>query len=300
MIAGTLIGIWALAGVLSGASGTLAVIDHADWAWVLLTFVLGQLPIATNAWVVTGAVPGPIPFWRCLALETANQFTYFVTGDAGVFALRVRFFHCEDYDSATAVSSGAIASGANWLTKAVLVLVSLIFAHGDFHVPPTSGSHRKIVWLVMVIVVVVSLLAAVVAIVPRARHLVSARVAPYLASIWKNMRDIAAQPAKVISVLVGSAASQVLLALALGAALHAVGGSASLATLIVVISLASIVGGIAPVPGGAGVIEAGLVMAGIPQDQATAAAIIERLCTAYLPLIWGWVALVIMRHRHYI
>ena len=190
------------------------------------------------------------------------------------------------------------------MTKAVLVLVSLIFAHGDFHVPPTSGSHRKIVWLVMVIVVVVSLLAAVVAIVPRARHLVSARVAPYLASIWKNMRDIAAQPAKVISVLVGSAASQVLLALALGAALHAVGGSASLATLIVVISLASIVGGIAPVPGGAGVIEAGLVaglvMAGIPQDQATAAAIIERLCTAYLPLIWGWVALVIMRHRHYI
>ncbi len=90
----------------------------------------------------------------------------------------------------------------------------------------------------------------------------------------------------------------------LGASLHAVGESASFATLIVVITLASMIGGAAPVPGGAGVIEvgliAGLTAAGIPQDQAVAAVFIERFCTAYLTPIWGWAALVYMRHSDYI
>jgi uncharacterized membrane protein YbhN (UPF0104 family) len=42
-----------------------------------------------------------------------------------------------------------------------------------------------------------------------------------------------------------------------------------------------------PVPGGGGVVEAGLIAgltsAGVPQDQAVAAVFIQRLFTAYLP-----------------
>ncbi len=70
------------------------------------------------------------------------------------------------------------------------------------------------------------------------------------------------------------------------------------------LTLASIIGGAAPVPGGAGVIEigliAGLTSAGIPESQAVASVFIERLCTAYLPPIWGWGTLVFMRRREYI
>ena len=102
----------------------------------------------------------------------------------------------------------------------------------------------------------------------------------------------------------GSVLSQLFVALALGAALHAVGQQASLATLLVVITGAAIIGGAVPVPGGAGVIEAGLIAglttAGIPQDQAVAAVFIQRLCTAYLPPIWGWITLTWMRRREYL
>jgi hypothetical protein len=60
----------------------------------------------------------------------------------------------------------------------------------------------------------------------------------------------------------------------------------------------------APVPGGAGVVEAGLIAgltsAGVPQSQAVAAVFIERLWTAYLPPIWGWLTLVWMRYREYV
>ena len=98
--------------------------------------------------------------------------------------------------------------------------------------------------------------------------------------------------------------SQLLSVLALGASLHAVGQHASIATLITVTTLAAIVGGAVPVPGGAGVVEAGMIAgltsAGIPQDQAVAAVLIQRLFTAYLPPIWGWLTLTWMRRHEYV
>ena len=59
-----------------------------------------------------------------------------------------------------------------------------------------------------------------------------------------------------------------------------------------------------PVPGGLGVVEAGLIAgltsAGVPQDQAVAAVLIQRLFTAYLPPVWGFVTLTWMRRREYV
>ena len=122
--------------------------------------------------------------------------------------------------------------------------------------------------------------------------------------IWANVKVIAAEPRKIVYVLSGSVLAQLVIILALGASLHAVGQRASLATLIAVITLAAIIGGAVPVPGGAGVIEAGLIAgltsAGIPEDQAVAAVLIQRLFTAYLPPVWGWLTLTWMRRREYV
>jgi glycosyltransferase 2 family protein len=105
-------------------------------------------------------------------------------------------------------------------------------------------------------------------------------------------------------VLAGSVLAQLLVAAALGTSLHAVGQHASIATILVVITLASVVGGTVPVPGGLGVVEAGLIAgltsAGIPQEQAVAAVFIQRLFTAYLPPVWGWFVLAWMRRREYV
>jgi len=55
------------------------------------------------------------------------------------------------------------------------------------------------------------------------------------------------------------------------------------------------------VPGGMGVMEASyislLTLLGIPEELAIAATLLYRLCTTYLPPIWGWAALVWLR-RH--
>jgi glycosyltransferase 2 family protein len=301
---GTLIGIWAIVGVLADISGSLEVIKGALWGWVALAFVLAQLPVAANAWVLVGAVAGQIPFGRCLALETSNTFTSLIGGEVAAFAVRVRFFQRQGYDPATALSSGAIASTASWIAKGLLFLAAIGFAAGNFHPPTSSGGHQTAIWIIIGVVLAAGIAATLITLIPRLRRLATARVRPHLARIWADLKTIAAQPRKIVYVLAGSVLSQLLVALALGASLHAVGQQASISTLLVVITTASMIGGAVPVPGGAGVVEAGLIAgltsAGVPQDQAVAAVFIQRLFTAYLPPIWGWATLAWMRRREYV
>ena len=142
MVVGSLVGLWLIIGVLTDASGSLSVIRGAAWGWVAAAFVLGQLPVVTGAWALTGAVVGTLPFGRCVVLETSNLFTSFVGGDAAVFGVRVRFFQRQGLDVPSAVSSGAIAGSASWVAKGILFLVSLPFAAGDFHGRPTPARTR--------------------------------------------------------------------------------------------------------------------------------------------------------------
>ena len=94
------------------------------------------------------------------------------------------------------------------------------------------------------------------------------------------------------------------MALALGASLHAFGEHLSLPVLLVVLTIGSILGGISPVPGGMGVVEAGMILglkaAGIPASIAVAAVFVQRLFTAYLPPIAGWFSLMWLRRKEYI
>ena len=99
------------------------------------------------------------------------------------------------------------------------------------------------------------------------------------------------------------ALAQLPIALALGASLHPAGQRASIATLITASTLAAVIGGAVPVPGGLGVAEAGLIAglasAGVPEDQAAAAVLIQRFFTACLPPVWGRATLAWMRRREY-
>jgi uncharacterized protein (TIRG00374 family) len=222
----------------------------------------------------------------------ANTFTALVGGDVAVFAVRVRFFQRQGYDAEAAVSAGAIATTASWTVKTLLFLIAIPFAAGTFHAPSSSGGDQTAVWIILAVILAAGIAAAVIGMVPRIRRLASRRIRPHLASIWANVKTIAAEPRKIVYVLAGSTLAQLLVILALGASLHAVGQQASIAMLITVNTLAAIIGGAVPIPGGLGVVEAGLIAgltaAGIPQDQAVAAVLIERFFTAYLPPVRGW------------
>jgi len=301
---GSLLGIWLIIGILSDAGDSIAAIKGASWGWVALTFLFATLPVVAEGWALLGAATGQLPFGRCVALETSNTFMALVAGDVGVFALRVRFFQRQGYDAEAAVSAGATATAASWTVKTVLFLIAIPFAAGSFHAPSSSGDRQTAVWVILAVILAAGIAAALIALVPRLRRLASRQIRPHLLNIWANVKTVAAEPHKIVYVLVGSTLAQLLVILALGTALHAVGEQASIATLITINTLAALIGGAVPVPGGLGVVEAGLIAgltaAGIPQEQAVAAVLIQRFFAAYLPPVWGWATLAWMRRREYV
>jgi len=205
-----------------------------------------------------------------------------------------------------ALSSGAIMATSSWTAIAVLTLCSLPFAWGslDFDVTPQSGGDSKLVWIILAVVVLVAVVAGLALAVPRLRRMASETLRPKLRDIWANLREVASTPRKLVLLVGGSFGQELLVAMTLSVSLRAFDDHLRLPILIVVITLAGIIGGISPSPGGMGVVEAGMILgltaAGVPEADATAAVFIQRLFTSYLPPIWGWFTLVWMRKREYL
>ena len=135
----------------------------------------------------------------------------------------MRFFQRQGYEAEAAVSAGAIATTASWTVKTLLFLIALPFAAGSFHAPSGSGGDQAAVWIILAVILAVGIAAALIALVPRLRRLVSRRVRPHLLNIWANVKTIATEPHKIVYVLAGSTLAQLLVILALGSSLHAVG-----------------------------------------------------------------------------
>jgi uncharacterized protein (TIRG00374 family) len=306
MVIGTLIGGWALIGVLIDVAASFDTVIGATWLWVALAFVLAQLAFVASAVEGIGSVSGVLPFGRVVAVEFANSFSALAGGTAAVFATRVRFFQRQGYDASVALSSGAIMTSSSWIAKTVLFLVALPFAWGslDLEVTPQSGDDSALVWIILAVVVLAGLVAGLALAVPRLRRRAADALRPKVRDIWGNLKQVARQPRKLVLLVGGSFAQELLVAMALSVSLRAFDDHLRLPILIVVISLAATIGGVSPTPGGMGVVEAGLILgltaAGIPEADATAAVFIQRLFTAYLPPIWGWATLVWMRRREYL
>ena len=306
MMVGTLIGGWALIGVLIDVSQSFDTVIGANWLWVILTFVLAQLVYVASAVEGIGSVPGPLPFARAVAVEVAKAFSALAGGTAAVFATRVRFYQQQGYDASVALSSGAIMATSSWIAKGMLFVVALPFAWGSIHLEatPQSGGNSKLVWIILAVVVLVALVIGVALAVPRLRRLAADKARPKVRDIWGNLKGIASSPRKLVLLVGGSFGQELFVAMALSVSLRAFDDHLRLPVLIVVITLAAMIGGIAPSPGGMGVVEAGLILgltaAGVSEADATAAVFIQRLFTSYLPPIWGWATLVWMRKREYL
>jgi uncharacterized protein (TIRG00374 family) len=153
-------------------------------------------------------------------------------------------------------------------------------------------------------VIVIGLVLMAIFAVPRWRQHVKEKLRPKFATVVTDFKALATQPHKIVQLFGGQIASQLLIILALGAALHAFGTQLSVAALVIAATMAGVLASAAPAGGGMGVAEAGLILAltaaGISKNQATAAVFVQRTFTAYLPPIIGWFTLMWMRKREYL
>ncbi len=297
------LGVYLLVAQLAGVAAMGDIFSGAIWGWVLLTFVVAQMPQLSQAVAMLGAVSARLPFGPVIGVQFANAFTGLVGGTAGNATLVIRFFQKQGLPPAVAASSGVLTSASGFIVQAVLIVIAVVVTGPEFDLS-IGGDGGGIPGWLAVVIAVLAVAAVVLLLAPGVRKRIGTFVENQIRPAWQNLRDVVSTPRKAVQLFGGNLASQVLYALVLGTALHAYGGSLPLLQLVLINCIASFIGGAAPVPGGMGVIETGLIAgftaSGIPEAQAVAATFTARLCTSYLPPIWGWFALSSLRKKDYV
>jgi uncharacterized membrane protein YbhN (UPF0104 family)/tRNA A-37 threonylcarbamoyl transferase component Bud32 len=272
----------------------------AELAWVVLGLILAQCTFVGQGISLRGAVMTPLPLLPCIVLQSAIKFINLtVPSSAGRIAINIRFLQRMGAPTPQAVAAGAVDDVSETLVQIAIVLLTLPFVEiaintGDLEIGAPSG--RLIVTVLVVLTLIVAVLFAVPAV--RAKLLPPVRAA--LSSLWAVARD----RRKRLELFGGNVVSELFYALTLGAACLAYGVDLTLAQLLLVNTAASAFSGLIPVPGGVGAAEAsltaGLVAMGVDEPTAFAIAFTHRLCTYYLPPIWGYFSMQWLGRKAYI
>ena len=303
----TILGVYLLIGELSHVDWSTVFTD-ARWGWVVATAIVAQTPILALSVAKLGSVAQPLPLGPVVALDIGTKFTGLAGGGVTTMALEVRFFQKQGMKAAVAVTSSLLNSVASGVVEVALLIVGLTFGLSSFSLKRGGNSSGHggggLAGWIYLAAIVVALALAVTFLVPSLRRRLGGLLLPQVRSAWSELSTVMRTPKKGLQLIGGNLVSQVLYAVALWTALHAYGASLGLPQLIIINTFASVLGGIAPVPGGIGVIEAGLIAgftaAGVPDQAAIAATFTARMFTAYLPPIAGWTAIAWMRRRDYV
>jgi uncharacterized membrane protein YbhN (UPF0104 family)/tRNA A-37 threonylcarbamoyl transferase component Bud32 len=281
--------------------GTIAdELRDADLAWVVVALVLAQATFIPSGISVRGGVATPLPLLPCIVLQSALKFiSLTVPSSAGRVATNLRCLQRMGAPRAEAIAGGTIDDVSNTIVQASLFLIVLPFVSVDIDASQfrVAGPDRRLL-IAIALALVVSLLLVLA--LPKVR----ARVVPGVRDALRGVWSVARVRRKRLEVFGGGAASELLYALALGATCLAYGAHLNLGQLIFVNTSASVLSGLVPVPGGIGAAEAalsaGLIAMGVDESTAFAIAITQRLCTFYLPPIWGYFSLRWLSQKGYI
>jgi uncharacterized protein (TIRG00374 family) len=278
-------------------------VRDASWAWILLAFLVAQLPRVTQAVSTLGSVAAPLPFGPVYAMQLATGYmNVALPSNLARMAVNIRFFQRQGLSPPTAVAAGAIDSFASTVIQAVLLAILLLFSESSLAIelPFPSGGERTLLWIVVGLVL---LSALVLVVVRRIRQAIVGQVRRW----WPDVRTaLAALRAsnKLALLVFGSLATEILFATALGLFARSLGYDITLAELLVINISVALVGSLVPIPGNIGVAEFGLAIgltaAGMTEEAALAAVLMYRIATFYLPPLWGFVAMQWLQRNRYL
>jgi glycosyltransferase 2 family protein len=275
-------------------------LKQADVAWVVLALILAQSSFIGTGISVRGSVATPLPLLPCVLLQSAIKFINLtVPSSAGRIGIDLRFLQRMGASGPEAAAAGALDDASETIVQAALLLISLALVGNaldtsKFHLGTPDGRLVAAVLLALVVSV------AIVLAVPKFRAKVVPAVRTALRGLWTVARD----RGKRLQLFGGNVLSELLYSIALGATCLAYGVHLNLAELIFVNTAASVLSSLIPSPGGIGAAEASisaaLIALGVDESTAFAIAITQRLCTFYLPPIWGYASLRWLARKGYV
>jgi glycosyltransferase 2 family protein len=280
-----------------------ATLSDASWGWIAAAFVVAQLPRVTQAISTLGSVPVPLPFGPVYAMQLATGYmNVALPSNLARLAVNIRFFQRQGLSAPVAVTSGTIDSFASTVIQAVLLGVLLLFSESSlaFDLPFPSGDTRTLLWILVGLVLVA---IAGVLVVRRIRTAIADNVRRWWPDVRLSLSGLRGSN-KLALLVLGSLATELLFAIALGLFARSFGYDVTLAELLVINMSVSLLGSFVPIPGNIGVAELGLtiglVAAGLADEAALAAVLLYRMATYYVPPVWGFFALQWLQRARYL
>ncbi len=266
-------------------------VSKADPVWIVVALVLAQSTFIGSGVSVRGAVMTPLALLPCVVLQSAIKFVNLtVPSSAGRIGVNIRFLQRMGAPLPQAVAAGAVDDASETIVQVALFLLVIPFVdiQADSSQLHGAGPDGR---LIAALAAALVLSVIVVLAVPKLHAKVVPPVRAALSGLWSVARD----RHKRLELFGGNVGSELLYALALGATCLAYGVHLNLAELVFINTAASVLSSVIPVPGGIGAAEAslsaGLIAVGVDESTAFAIAITQRLCTFYLPPIWGYLSL---------
>jgi uncharacterized membrane protein YbhN (UPF0104 family) len=231
---------------------------------VLAGFIVGRSLLLPGATSFMAAVTVPIPLRPTMVLQSAIQFVNMaVPSAAGRIATNVAYLTKFGVGPVTAVTQGGLDSFTGFLVQVAILLIAFMLGSLDFGISADFSLDVRLVLLIVALVIVVGW--AILWLVKSLRE----RVLSVFRETWGALRVLIEEPRRAIALFGSNFATNLVLGITMWLMVRAYGTGVSLATALVIVVFAMLLGGMAPVPGGVGVQEAvltaGLVSAESPR-----------------------------------
>ena len=262
-------------------------LKDANWWWLLFALFIGQLPRVSAAFSTMGSSRDPLPLGPTIALQFATCYINLtVPSSAGRVALTTRYFQRNGVPVATALSAGFIDTLSQTLIQISIFVLIFFGSDIDFDLEFDTDELSGLATIALIVLAALIVAVAIVAFVPSIRRRVLAPLRQ-----MKDALQVLRMPTHVLMLFGGNLGSEIMFAITLAMVTRGFGYELPLTQFLLINVVVSLFGSIIPVPGGIGVMEAGLTMgltrAGVDADTAFAIALTHRFITFYLPPIWG-------------
>ncbi|MER6114214.1 lysylphosphatidylglycerol synthase transmembrane domain-containing protein [Streptomyces hirsutus] len=285
----------------ANAPAVVTALRDANWWWVLAVLPVTFISQAFSTCLQMGTIPARLPFGPTYEVQFASSFLNRITpSNVGGMALNLRYLQKTGIETGAATASVGLQSVAGAVSNAVLAAVFFAWAgrhHAGVHLHLPAG--RYVLPTIALILAAGGLLGAT----PPGRRFLREKVWPFLRAAASTVTGIASNPAKLALLVTGALGLPLIQVVGLALSLRAFGGGLPFVQVGAAYMAARLVANAAPVPGGLGALEAGLIAGltalGVAAGVATSAVLVYRLLTFWLNVPLGALALgVVQRKGH--
>ncbi|MEV6296144.1 lysylphosphatidylglycerol synthase transmembrane domain-containing protein [Streptomyces sp. NPDC051896] len=285
----------------ASAPAVVAALRKADWWWVLAALPVTFISQVFSTCLQMGTIPARLPFGPTYEVQFASSFLNRITpNNVGGMALNLRYLQKTGIETGAATASVGLQSLLSAVSNAVLAAWFFAWAgrhHTGVHLHVPAGRYA------LPAIALALAAGGLLGVTPAGRRFLREKVWPFLRAAASTVTGVASDPAKLALLVTGALGLPLIQVVGLALSVRAFGDDLPFVQAGAVYMAARLVANAAPVPGGMGALEAGLIAGlttlGVTAGAATSAVLVYRLLTFWLNVPLGALALRAIERKGY-